>query len=447
MNRASNAYLAAAQFAASIRDACTVQPLPHVTGGKHPLEDVLKTSAELEAYLKAYPALVGYTGTCAQFLTERTGLAQIVTTLTISIQSILQDDSYEAGDDPAVARTIQKDLHTERDIMIATKRAIVSLLSSIFGEDTVKLVTHDNRGFPKDVDDYLIVDIMDIIQQKAVTPSPSECLNAYMTIFSHRFNFQHSLAHNMGELHQLCADADRAFGAPLDPNALALLILPQIYWASRQKWGQAFLVAVNNIKNRFRFNHVYKQADFDELIELIDEQDITRDLAEASNVPDDMSTAFAVLEPAQYVPFNEAHLSNYLSQVALREDPYHADTSFMSDDLSVEEGNMCRTDDTATSAAARRTLLKQAEQALADKETAIKEAKAKKKAAKAAKESTTASDVPEQTCPHCKLIKMRKPHPDHITPETCHANPANHSKAPKFILQKYIKVMKGEDPE
>lgn len=444
--RSTTSYLAAAQFAASVRDACTVANLPPVSGGKHPLEVVIKTTAELAAYLKAYPALVGYSGTCEQFLTGRTGLAQIVTTLTISIQSILQDESYEC-DDAAVARYIQKDMHTERDIMIATKRAIVSLLGSIFGEDTVKLVTHDSRGFPKDVDDYLIVDIMEMIQTKAVTPTPSERLAATLKLFSHRFNFQHSFLHELSVLNQLNADADRAFGASLNPNDLATLLLPQVYWASRQTWGQAFLVAVNNIKNRFRFNHVYDQTTFDELTELINEQDVTRDLAEAADVPDDMSTAFAVHDSARYVPFTEAHLSNYLSQVALQDDPYHADTSYMSDDLSVEEGNMVSGRDNTMSAAARRQLLKQAEQALEEKEAAIKEAKAKKKkAAKAAKEATAATDVPEQQCPHCKFIGMRSPHPEHVTPATCNANPANHSKAPKFILKKYIKAMKGEDP-
>ena len=85
---------------------------------------------------------------------------------------------------------------------------------------------------------------------------------------------------------------------------------------------------------------MYDQGDLDELIELISEQDRTRDLAEASSVPDDMSTAFAV---NNHVPITEDHLTSYLTQVALQHgDPYYESPSVMSEDSSVdlEEGNL-----------------------------------------------------------------------------------------------------------
>ena len=102
----------------------------------------------------------------------------------------------------------------------------------------------------------------------------------------------------------------------------------------------------------------------------------------------------------------------------------------------------------------RRKLLKQAEQALEEKEAAIKAAKQAKKKAQSKKSTTNgsgdndddASEFPPQSCPHCAFIKMKTPHPEHITPDTCHTNPVNIKKAPKFILKKYIKAL-GEADE
>ena len=45
-------------------------------------------------------------------------------------------------------------------------------MGTIFGKKTVQLVTHDNHGRPKHVDDYLIKDIMDMVEAKAQALSP-----------------------------------------------------------------------------------------------------------------------------------------------------------------------------------------------------------------------------------------------------------------------------------
>ena len=450
---AATAYMAAMEFADKFGASCDIKPLTHVANGKHPKADVLLKKAELIQWLEPFKGLLHYTENFSAFITADNGLAQVPSTWSISIQDILQDeDTYECTEH-ADARAVKNALYTERDMLIGAKKQLTKIMGKIFGEKTVQLVTHDNHGRPKNVDDYLIKDIMDMVEAKALTPSPATCLEQMLNLYGFRIDFTLSFTHNMGIFNQKNAELDDAYGAPLHSNAIATLIMPQIYWASRQSWGQCFHQTVSDIKTRWAYNHVYDQNDLDELIELISDQDRTRDLAEASSVPDDMSTAFAV---NNHVPFTEDHLASYLTQVALQDDPYHDVPSVMSDDSSVvlEEGNLVSAPKPALSANARRQLLQQAKQALEEKEAAIKAAKQARKKAQSKKPASNgsgdkdddASDFPPQSCPHCAFIKMKTPHPEHITPETCHANPVNIKKAPKFILKKYIAAL-GEADE
>jgi hypothetical protein len=131
------------------------------------------------------------------------------------------------------------------------------------------LVTHDNHGCPKNIDDYLVKDIMDMVETKAFTPSPATCPEQTLRLFGFCLDFTLSFARNMGIFNQKNADLDDAYGVPLHSNAITTLIMPQIYWASRQPWGQCFQQTVSDIKNRWAYNHVYDQSDLDELCQLI----------------------------------------------------------------------------------------------------------------------------------------------------------------------------------
>ena len=342
-----------------------------------------------------------------------------------------------------------------RNQFLGLKEGVIVILGNIFGQEVVQLITCDDDGTEKEIDEYSVYDVVLKIYNQAIAPTATECSMQYYQALSFKINWRHPFAHNYAALVHQNQQRTASYGCPLHANVIMLILRPQIVAASQQLWGQCLAEGVREINNTYPVTEEIDDDDLADIVDIVNKFDAQRDLQQAGTI--DAVSPFATPAAPSIHKEMAASVADATADrimTTLMGHGFNSTSAFEDDDAysTEDEENAFEASSlvsglTKGSAASKATLDRQIAEATAILEKKKAEKK-KKRTATTAKTpgdaSTAATTTTGNGCKHCAFLELTNPHPPNVTPATCRANPANFADSKEWVIERYLRYKQAQ---
>ena len=335
----------------------------------------------------------GMSGLC----TKTSDLAKITTTSVATIQSVLNEAAAKARAASTLTHTVSPSITTRSDAqeeadrinllnqaVIGAKEGAAEAITNKVGSDITDTIlkTADGSDF-KGVDDYQLEDLLNAVLQGADRPSTTDILKQFLGIIAFTFNFQKKVGANM-ELLKAKVGSMQSYGINVDETQLALILLANIETAASEDFGREFRPALQTIRRRFPYNFVHDATSLQEMLTELAGADAVRKLKDAP--PPTQGAANAVTK--------HLHTLSKLFRAP-------SDSDYASESEVTEYASAVARSDSDSSVGTRRSK--------------SRKGRLEKGRGGDRKRSVSRGGTKKNKCPHCKLFKRKKAHPN--TPE------------------------------
>ena len=288
--------------------------------------------------------------------------------------------------------------------ILGAKEGIARAFAKAFGEPITDAVLKDAKGIPRDIDDFMIHQVLDAAKANANRPTPDSVLDSLVEVVHFRFDFRQKFATNNEALRARIANL-RGLGLTVDPTQHAFVLIANLEAATKEEWGRDFRSALDEIRRKYSYQHIHDNESIKVILGLAAGADSIRDLRAAPTPDRVSSSANSVAESVSYLN-------------ALLNDPTAYDTD---GDTTVdrEEANAV-TSDSDTSPERRRPRRRDKKQSK-DRKSSRRGRSSRRRNDDDDDDSDDEQRKKNLRCKHCKKFGRTKKHPG-LSPSKCHWN-------------------------